>query len=192
MLRFGDHAPASAPRAATMAAIFFLLITAASAQTPPRNNNSTPPSDPPSTKQDSSLGEFGSPESEMRAKMNIKEEKRKYDEHLARAREVSKLAEQVCDSYESHKAFVQEDGKRLERLEKLTKRIRNDAGGSDNDPDSDNIPGSLDKAVKLVAAAAKDLQEKVEKTPRNVVSAAVIDQANRLLGMVHHLRDNTH
>jgi len=40
-----------------------------------------------------------------------------------------------------------------------------------------------------VAEMADELQKMVEKTPRNVVSAAVIDQANKLLGLVQHLRD---
>jgi hypothetical protein len=33
-----------------------------------------------------------------------------------------------------------------------------------------------------------DLRKMVEKTPRQVISAAVIDQANRVLGVTQHLR----
>jgi len=133
---------------------------------------------------------FGSPENEMRAKYEIKEEKKKYDEHLARAREVSQIATQLSEGYEKHRSFGSDDGKRLERLEKLTKRIRNDAGGSENDADADvkDIPPDLQSLIKRVAEVADELQKMVEKTPRNVVSAAVIDQANRLLSLVQHLR----
>jgi hypothetical protein len=35
---------------------------------------------------------------------------------------------------------------------------------------------------------ADALQKLVENTPRNVISAAVIDQANKLLGLIHHVR----
>lgn len=134
---------------------------------------------------------FGSPENENRAKMEIKEEKKKYDEHVARAREVSDLASQLSDHYEKQRSFVADDAKRIERMEKLTKKIRNDAGGSDSDADADikDIPADTKSLVKRVAELADELHKLVEKTPRQVVSAAVIGQANRLLGLVQHLRE---
>jgi hypothetical protein len=33
-----------------------------------------------------------------------------------------------------------------------------------------------------------DLRKLVEKTPRHVISAAVIDQANKLLGLLQYVR----
>ena len=38
---------------------------------------------------------------------------------------------------------------------------------------------------------ADDLRKEVEKTPRHVVSAAVIDQANKLIGLVQFVRNQT-
>jgi hypothetical protein len=35
---------------------------------------------------------------------------------------------------------------------------------------------------------ADELEKQVENTPRNVISAAVIDQANKLLGLIQHIR----
>ena len=152
-----------------------------------------PPSDPviKDSSKDGSKDDirFGSPEAEMRSKLEIKEEKKRYDEHVARAKEVSQLATQLSTSYETHKAFASNDDKRLERLEKLTKRIRNDAGGADNREDVDkDIPAGMDRTLKKIAEMADDLEKLVENTPRNVVSAAVIDQANKLLGMIQHIR----
>jgi hypothetical protein len=133
---------------------------------------------------------YGSPEAETRAKLMIKEEKKRYDEHVERAREVFQLASQVSKSYETRQAFSAEDQKKLERMEKLTKRIRNDAGGSDSDRDFDvkDIPPAVVDLIKKAADWADQLKELVEKTPRQVVSAAVIDQANKLLGLVQHIR----
>ena len=133
---------------------------------------------------------YGSPEAEMRAKAVIKEEKKRYDEHVERAREVFQLASQVSKSYETRKEFSSEDQKKLERMEKLTKRIRNDAGGSDSDNDVDvkDIPPAMVDVIKKAAHWADQLKELVEKTPRQVVSAAVIDQANKLIGLVQHIR----
>ncbi|HYW73239.1 MAG TPA: hypothetical protein VE961_19620 [Pyrinomonadaceae bacterium] len=132
---------------------------------------------------------FGSPEAEMRSKLEIKEEKKKYDEHVARAKEVSELASKMWESYQEHKAFSTDDQKRCERLEKLTKRIRNDAGGENkNDYDLKDVPAGVDSTVKKISEMADELQKLVENTPRNVVSAAVIDQANQLLGLIQLVR----
>ena len=133
---------------------------------------------------------FGSPENEMRSKLIIKEEKKRYEENLGRAREVSQLAGQLSNSYESKKLFNTEDNKRLERLEKLTKRIRNEAGGSDSTSGADlkDICTTMVETLKHLAEMAEDLRKMVEKTPRQVISAAVIDQANRVLGVTQHLR----
>src|SRR6266436_1833297 len=109
------------------------------------------PGEPPSIdskKPDSPQPDFGSPESEMRARLILKAEKKQYDENVARAREASELATQLVDAYEAKKVFNSGDGKKLERLEKLTKRIRNEAGGSETEPDAKDIPGVLEPAVK--------------------------------------------
>jgi hypothetical protein len=180
----------------TLAAILFVFVSAANAQTPPRPGSSPPPlpSDPPATNptKEDPLSNYGSPENEIHAKGILKEEKKRYDEHQARAREASQIASQLYQNYAARKAFNSEDAKKLERLEKLTKRIRNEAGGSESETDADvkDLPSAIEAAVKHMAELADELQKMVEKTPRNVVSAAVIDQANKLIGLVQHLRDN--
>ena len=178
-------------RALLLTAGLFVFACAASAQTIP-HPSSSPSSDPTqnSSGKDDKDVNFGSLENENRAKMEIKEEKKKYDEHVARAREVSELASQLSENYDKRQSFARDDAKRMERMEKLTKRIRNDAGGSEADTDADikDIPVDTKSLVKRVAELADELQKLVEKTPRQVVSAGVIGQANRLLGLVQHLR----
>jgi hypothetical protein len=175
-------------RSLIFAAVLFLYASAAYGQASSKAN-AAPLSDPLPNSSKESDTRFGSPESEMKANLVLKEEKKRYDEHLARAREASKLASQLCESYEARKTFNSEDEKKLERLEKLSKRIRNEAGGSDTQSDLTDMPVALELAVKRVADLADELQKMVEKTPRNVVSAAVIDQANKLIGLVQHVRD---
>jgi DNA repair ATPase RecN len=173
-------------------ALTLLLLGAASANSQTRPTP-PPPSDPPAinpTKTDSSSPDFGSPESEMRARLTLKAEKKQYDENVARAREASQLATQLVEAYEAKKVFNSDDGKKLERLEKLTKRIRNEAGGSETDPDVKDIPTVIEAAVKQVAEVADELRKLVEKTPRHVISASVIDQANKLLGLIEHVRES--
>src|SRR6266550_3650913 len=165
------------------------LLGAASTYSQTRPSPTPPPPEPPSVnKPDSPLPDFGSPESEMRARSALKAEKKQYDENVARAREASQLATQIVDAYEAKKGFGAEDSKKLERLEKLTRKIRNEAGGSESDAEVKDIPTLLESAVKRIAELADVLKKQVEKTPRHVISASVIDQANKLLGLIQHLR----
>jgi hypothetical protein len=181
-------------RAALFGAGVLLFVSASTlSQTkpgtaPPPPTPSVEPRSTNSDKGDSTFGEFGSPESEMRARQALKVEKKQYDENVARAREASDLASELVKAYEAKKTFNSEDAKKFERLEKLAKRIRNEAGGSDSEPDIKDIPGVMEAAVKKVAEMADDLRKLVEKTPRHVISAAVIDQANKLLGLLQHVR----
>jgi hypothetical protein len=181
--------PFSLLRALLLVVTVFVLGSASTfSQTRP---SPTPPSDPPTAnplKSDSASPDFGSPENEMKARNTLKAEKKQYDENVARAREVSQLATQLVDAYESRKRFGSEDGKKFERLEKLTKRIRNEAGGSESDPDVKDIPDVMEAAVKRVGELADELRKLVESTPRHVISASVIDQANKLLGLIQHVR----
>ena len=124
----------------------------------------------------------------MKAKRMLNEEKKEYDDNLARAHEAADLATQLAGAYEAKQAFNSADSKKLERLEKLTKKIRNEAGGSETDPDVKEIPSAMDAAVKRVAELADELRKLVESTPRHVISASVIDEANKLLGVIQHVR----
>ena len=159
-------------------------------QTPGSSPTPSPPSLSNSDKSDS-RPELGNAENEMRARLALKAAKKEYDENVARAREASELASQLEESYRAKKTLTSEDWKKADRLEKLTKRIRNEAGGSDSRDEVKDLPEILESAVKQVAEWADDLKKEVEKTPRHVVSAAVIDQANKLIGLIQHLRDLT-
>ena len=153
-----------------------------------------PPSRPPTAAdgQDSNDKEpinFGSLEDEMRAKRRIKLEEKQYQENLERAREADKLSIELRNSYEQKKSFTREDTKKLERLEKLTRRIRSEAGGSDEDTSMDDPPNELQLALSRLAQVTDSLRKVVEKTPRQVISATVIQQANVVLQLVKIARN---
>jgi hypothetical protein len=176
-----------------VAGLLLLISPLAQSQTKPNSSNQTPPpsSEPRTPKDEKSdpFHDFGSsPERDMRHRMILKEEKKQYDENLARAREASELAAELMKTYEATQSFNSVDTKKFEKLEKLTKRIRNEAGGSDTDPDLSDIPGVLETALKRVVDLAGDLRKLVEKTPRHVASLAVINQANKLLGLLQRVR----
>src|SRR5207247_8344589 len=93
------------------------------------------------------------------------------------------------ETFTTKKLFNSDNGKKLERIEKLTRRIRNEAGGSESDAEVKDIPSEIEAAVKRLADVANELYKLVQKTPRHVISAAVIDQANKLIGLVQRLRN---
>ena len=132
--------------------------------------------------------DFGNRETETRTRMVLKKEKKNYEEHVERAQEVRDLAAELQKTYEIARSFNAADYKKLERLEKLTRRVRNEVGGSQTDADPKELPRTHDEAVSLLADMAKELCDEVEKTPRRVVSTSIIDQANKLIALIQYVR----
>jgi hypothetical protein len=128
---------------------------------------------------------------EVRAKRAIQYAEKQYKQHLNRARELSDLGKELDASFQRKKSLDDDDCKKLERLEKLTKRIRDEAGGSDDEAKIDNLPANLAGAVNRVAEISESLREKIQKTPRQVVSTTVIADANVLLELIHMVRQFT-
>ncbi|MGZ5435632.1 MAG: hypothetical protein ACXWID_09815 [Pyrinomonadaceae bacterium] len=132
--------------------------------------------------------DFGNRETDTRTRMILKKEKKEYEEHVERAQEARDLAAELQKTYEIAHSFNAADYKKLERLEKLTRRVRNEAGGSQTDADPKELPGTHDEAVSLLADMAKELCDEVENTPRRVVSASIINQANKLIALIQFVR----
>lgn len=132
---------------------------------------------------------LGSIEDEMRAKRAIRHAEQSYKQNLQRAREISELGKQLESFFAIHKAFTRDAFKKLERMERLTKQIRKNAGGSDDHSSIEEPPSDLSSALNMVSEISDSLREKVEKTPRQVISTAVIDEANVLLQLFTVVRD---
>ena len=49
-------------------------------------------------------------------------------------------------------------------------------------------PKDLTSAMEMLSDLSQSLKEKVEKTPKHVISACVIDEANVLLELIRILR----
>jgi hypothetical protein len=164
--------------------VFFLLVfslTAGSAfaQTPLSNS---------SDKQSDEQHAPGSIEEEMKAKRAIKYAEEEHKENIDRAKEVCEIAGKLEETLKSKDGFVRDDVKKLERLEKLAKQLRSKAGGSDSDEELDKPPTDLKSALTRVIEVSESLSDAVQKTPRQVVSATVIDEANVLLQLIKIVR----
>ena len=114
---------------------------------------------------------------------------KQYQENLERARDLSSLGLAVVDSYKQRQALNPDDLKKLEKVEKLARGIRNAAGGSDDDEPLDNPPQQLDKALSRLADLSEQLHKSVQKTSRLVISAAVINHSNELIELIKQVRN---
>lgn len=168
-----------------VAAVGLSAVTMASAQaprpTPEPSLRISRPDEPPDP--------MASMEEEMRAKRAIKYAEKEYRENIDRAHELAELGFQLGESFKKNQQFDRADWKKFERLEKLAKAIRNAAGGSNRETDSDKHSVSLTVNVEVLLSVVDSLAERVEKTPRHVVSAAVIDEANVLLELIRLVRE---
>ena len=169
----------------------FVITTAQSAS----KASATPPP-PPDITADKRLGENPGPlttfEEELRAKRAIKLAEKEHEENLNRAREISQLSQDLKNCLKDRSALDREETKKIDRLEKLTKKIRGEAGGEDDDVQIAAPPADVPTVVSQIADNAEQLSKEVQKTPRQVVSAAVIDRANVLLQLVKILRGFIH
>lgn len=162
-------------------ALFLLSASLTAAQTP-----RPPSSDPPTRERDQSpLGGF---EDEIRAKRAIKMAEKDHEENLERAREIGELAKHLQTSLKDKTTIDRESAKKIDRLEKLTKKIRNEAGGEDEEVKIVDRPTDITGAVNQIAESAQSLSKAVRDTPRQVVSASVIGNANVLLELIKLLR----
>lgn len=182
-------------------ASFFCLIAAATVsgqtnQQRPSNQNQPRLSDGISTADRGSPQEEGPPlttfEEEMRAKRAIRLAEKEHQQNLGRAREVSQLAKELEDAAKKTPVTLDREAlKKIERIEKLTKKIRGEAGGEDGEISIPDRPSDLSGTITKISQVADSLAKNVQNTPRQVVSASVIDSANVLLELIRFVRTLT-
>jgi hypothetical protein len=127
-------------------------------------------------------------EEDMRARRALKLAEKEYQQNLNRARDLSVLGEAVNASYKQKTQLGPEDLKKLEKAEKLAKAIRSAAGGSEDDSEIEKPPKDLPCALSMFAEMTASLKSNVEKTPKHVISATVIDEANVILELTRIVR----
>ncbi|MGH9902259.1 MAG: hypothetical protein ACRD68_10685, partial [Pyrinomonadaceae bacterium] len=109
-------------------------------------------------------------------------------EMVERADEAARLGADLRATFDREKSFSREDLKRLEKMEKLARKIRGNAGGSDDEEQKADFPPTVEESFARLAEMAEDVRKKVEKTSRHVVSAAVIESSNKLIALIRHIR----
>jgi len=168
--------------------VFCASVVFSQVKSPPPQPSPTPPPRPLD-------GTFKNPddtpmttfEEEIRAKREIKLAEKEHQENLNRAKEIAEIGKQLKD-FKDNSTLDRDCVKKIERLEKLTKKVRNEAGGDDEEITITPRPTDLPSAMKQISEASETLSKDVENTPRRVVSASVINNANVLLELIRLAR----
>lgn len=127
-------------------------------------------------------------EEEMRAKHAIKLAEKEHKENLDRAHEIGQIGKELREILKGKTTLDRNSLKKIERLEKLTKKIRGEAGGEEEEVDIIDRPADISSAAVKIAETSEALSKNVQNTPRQVVSASVIGEANVLLELIKMLR----
>lgn len=122
-------------------------------------------------------------------KMEAERSKRDYDDMLKNGEEAVKLSEEVELSFEKNSKFSSDDFIKLERIEKLLKKIRNEMGGGGDDEKNDEKNSlSIKNAVSSLKSTVITLYGELKKTSRFSISVAAVQSSNSLLSIVRFLR----
>lgn len=121
-------------------------------------------------------------------KQRIEQEEKDYKELLKRGEEALKLSEDLGKSFTANNKLSSEDRKKLERLEKLVKKIRSDLGGDDDDAEEDEAPATVSDALKFLQENTVKLVGELKKSTRHSISAVAIHSSNLLLRVVKFIR----
>ena len=127
-------------------------------------------------------------EAEIKAKQAIKYAEKGHQENIDRAKEIAQIGKELKSAITATPILSRDSQKKIERLEKLTRKIRGEAGGEDQEIEIGNRPTDVPSTVSRIADAADTLSKEVQNTPRQVVSTAVIENANVLLELIKIVR----
>lgn len=144
--------------------------------------------DSPSNDRRSDERQLGTFEEELRAKRAIRMAEKEHEENLNRARELAQVAKELQAYLKDKTTLDRVSLKKIDRLEKLAKKIRGEAGGEDEEIEIIDRPTDISSAAKQIAESAESLSKNVQNTPRQVVSASVIGNANVLLELIKLIR----
>jgi hypothetical protein len=126
---------------------------------------------------------------EIRIKACIRQQQKEYRELLSNGEEAAKLSAEVEKAFDKTAVLASEDQKKLERLEKLFKKIRSSLGGEEDDPSAEeDKPMTLKTAIDALNEKASSLLDELKKTTRYSISVDAIQNSNIVIRLVRYIR----
>ena len=166
-----------------LAVLIFSVAVAFGQTTSPKGTN-PPTINPGGRRDDDDQNPLSTFEEEIRAKRMIKMAEKDHQENVDRAKEIQQIGKELKESLQGKSAIDRDNLKKIDRLEKLTKKVRGEAGGESEDLSIVNPPKDLREAACQIGEKSEALSKEVQNTPRQVVSASVISSANLLLELI--------
>jgi hypothetical protein len=127
---------------------------------------------------------------ESLAKQRVEREKKDFAELIQRSEEAVKIINELDKSFTVNNQFSSEDQKKLDRLEKVVKKIRNEISSDDDDSEAEDKPLSILNALKALKTNTLTLVDELKKTSRYSISVIAVESSNALLKAVRFLRFN--
>lgn len=134
------------------------------------------------------LSPMSDPSREIIERAAIARSVAEHRDNLRRAEENAQIGAELRDRFTSSRVFGREEIRKLERMESLSRRVRNAAGGSNAAVSLEREPREIADALTQLAERAGRLNQTVERTPRRVISTTIIEQANELLALIDRVR----
>lgn len=134
---------------------------------------------------------------EMVMKQQISRRKKEHEELLKRGEEALKLSADLQTSFNANETFSSKDLEKLQELEKVVGKIREELGGDNDDDDetAENANGPENNARQSVGSAFKFLRDstvklvdELKKSSRFSISAIAIEASTRIIRVVKFLR----
>jgi hypothetical protein len=169
--------------------LFFISWFLPGATTVCAQSNRTLPDASTSRSSEDGDERMGAPEKEFAARASLARANAEYKQNLKRAGDSATLAISLRRAFQQNRSLTSAQIKNLEQLEKLARRIRGYAGGSDDGEAMDDTPADIGESLTRIADIAVQLQQEVEKTSRQAISAKIITSANELVALVRHARN---
>lgn len=140
-----------------------------------------------------SKDEYSDGAKEMFAKQRLKAEEKEFNEMIDRSEEAAKISNEVYQSFETNQKLLPDDAKKIERLEKIVKKIRNELGSENaDDPEQASTGNSLsfNDALKNIRETSSGLLSALKKQGRFSISVVAVESSNTLLKLVRFVRQN--
>lgn len=140
---------------------------------------------------------------EQLKKLQIAQDKKNHEDMLVRGDEALKISEELERKANANAQLDAKDKEKLESLEKILKKIRNELGGDDDaesspeltnekpDPNvarPNNRPKDVVDGIKSLRSTTIKLVDELKKTTRFTISAAAIQTTNAVLRITRFLR----
>ncbi len=126
---------------------------------------------------------------ETLAKRRLKEEEKEFQAVIEKGEEAVKISEELATSYAETKKLTSEDQKKLDKLEKIVKKIRQELGAEeDKERTVEDSPSSFSTALDNVKEKTLNLLSELKKRSKYSISVIAVESSNSLWKLVKFLR----